>query len=140
MTGPLISTPVALLLALRDGPGYGLDLIRRVERLSQGHVRLTEARVYSALGELKRRRLAAATSVTPGGRPGARTRTYYDLTPRGIELSTLQLEAIRVFVARGEPQGLSARQRRRMASRLRRSGELAQAGRGLREGRLAGGR
>jgi len=140
MTGPAISTPVALLLALREGPGYGLDLIRRVERLSQRLVRLTEPRVYSALGELKRRRLVTAASVTPGGRPGARTRTYYDLTQRGIELSTLQLEAIRAFVAGARPQGLSSRQSRRMASRLRRAEELAEAGRALRVGKVADGR
>jgi DNA-binding PadR family transcriptional regulator len=140
MTGPAISTPVALLLALREGPGYGLDLIRRVKRLSQGHVRLTEPRVYSALGELKRRRLVTAATVTPGGRPGARTRTYYDLTLRGIELSTLQLEAIRAFVAPAAPPGLSSRESRRMASRLQRAEELAETGRALREARVSDGR
>jgi DNA-binding PadR family transcriptional regulator len=83
----LVTTRGALLQALRQGPGYGLELIRRVANLTDGRVRLTEARVYPVLKALTRGGLVRTSRVVPRGRRGARSRTYYDLTPRGVEVS-----------------------------------------------------
>ena len=47
-----VTTRVALLQALRDGPGYGRELILRVAEASEGMVRLSPARVYAALDAL----------------------------------------------------------------------------------------
>jgi DNA-binding PadR family transcriptional regulator len=131
-----VTTAAALLQALRSGAGYGLELIRRVRSVSNGQVRLSEARTYSTLKALKRLGLVTASHVTPGGRRGARSRTYYDLTLRGVQSSTTDLAALRSLVAdagRGESRA-SAEQRRRMARRIEQAEDLSAFGRDLRSG------
>jgi DNA-binding PadR family transcriptional regulator len=126
-----ISTHSALLQALRQGASYGLELIRRVDRMSAGGVRLAEARVYSALSGLKRRGLVAATRVTPGGRRGARSRTCYELTLRGVEASTRERATLRALVTI-PPNPPSARQVRLMARRIEQAGKLSAFARDVR--------
>ena len=120
-----VGTRTALLLALRDGPGYGLDLIRRVAGRTGGHVRLTAARVYPALQALERERLVRSSVVAPGGRRGARARTYYDLTIAGVNESTRLRDALSALAAgrpRPEP---SAAERKKMAQRVLLGGALS---------------
>jgi DNA-binding PadR family transcriptional regulator len=120
----LVTTRGALLQALRQGPGYGLELIRRVANLTDGRVRLTEARVYPVLKALTRGGLVRTSRVVPRGRRGARSRTYYDLTPRGVEVSHRDrlaffgLAGLRPRGARPEPDRLL------MARRLDEAEEL----------------
>jgi DNA-binding PadR family transcriptional regulator len=132
-----VTTHAALLQALRLGAGYGLDLIRRIDRLSQGRIRLSEARVYSALKDLSRRRLVTTSCVTPGGRRGARARTYYDLTLRGVEISTLQYAALSALVAPLPHETPSHRGSRLMARRLGRAEAVSELAEDLRAGMLA---
>jgi DNA-binding PadR family transcriptional regulator len=126
-----VTTHAALLLALRQGAGYGLELIRRVQMMTAGSVRLAEARVYSALADLKRRGLVAASRVAPGGRRGARSRTYYELTLRGVETSTLERATLRALAApaRNLP---TTREVRLMAQRMAQAGKISELARDLR--------
>lgn len=96
-----VSTRTALLQALREGPAYGQELIERVRRISRGHLVLSEARVYPVLQSLARKGLLRASRVAPGGRRGGRSRTYYDLTLRGIEVSSEERAILAALVARG---------------------------------------
>ncbi len=82
---PAITTRTALLQALRFGPGYGLELVRRAAALSGGRCRLAPGSLYPALRALETARLVRAWQMIPGGRRGGRSRTYYDLTWRGVE-------------------------------------------------------
>lgn len=121
-----VTTRAALLLALRDGPGYGLELIRRVLERSGGKVCLSEARVYPSLKALERQKLVRASIMAPKGRRGARSRTYYDLTVAGVEASNECQEALRALVA--GRQGLAKptpADRARMAERLIEADALA---------------
>jgi DNA-binding PadR family transcriptional regulator len=126
-----ITTHAALLLALRQGAGYGLELIRRVESMSAGRVHLAEARVYTALGGLKRQGLVAISRVAPGGRRGARSRTYYELTLRGVEASTIERATLRAL-ATPPPNLPSAREVRLMAQRIVQAGKISEFARDLR--------
>jgi len=126
-----ITTHAALLLALRQGAGYGLELIRRVERISAGRVHLAEARVYSALADLKRQDLVAISRVAPGGRRGARSRTYYDLTLRGVETSTIERTTLSALAA-PPPSSPTAREVRLMAERMAQAGKISEFARDLR--------
>ena len=126
-----ITTHAALLLALRQGAGYGLELIRRVERSSAGRVHLAEARVYSALADLKRQDLVAISRVAPGGRRGARSRTYYDLTLRGVETSTIERTTLSALAA-PPPSSPTAREVRLMAERMAQAGKISELARDLR--------
>jgi hypothetical protein len=76
------SARAALLQALRQGPGYGSELVERIRRLT-GHA-LAPGSVYPALRTLKRRRLVRGWTVVPGRRRGGRSRTYYELTYGGL--------------------------------------------------------
>jgi DNA-binding PadR family transcriptional regulator len=126
-----VTTHAALLQALRWGASYGLELIRRVETMSAGRIRLTEARVYPALKDLKRRGFVTASRFSPRGRRGARSRTYYDLTLKGVQVSTLEHAALRALVASPENK-LSPREGRLMARRLQQAEELSEFSRELR--------
>lgn len=133
-----MTTRAALLLALRDGPGYGLDLIRRVLELTRGQVRLSEARVYPSLKALEKERFARASVMAPKGRRGARSRTYYELTIAGVEASNEYREALRALAA-GRPRlpKPAPADRVRMAERLIEADALATFATELAEARPA---
>jgi DNA-binding PadR family transcriptional regulator len=125
-----------LLLALREGPGFGLDLIRRLATRTDSRVRLAEARVYPTLAALQREGLVRAERVSPGGQRGARSRTYYDLTVRGVLASGKERETLARMAAspRGREPGES--EVRRMADRLERMDELSELAADLRAAML----
>lgn len=100
MEGP-VTTRTVLLQALREGPGYGRELIERVRRISGGELLLSEARVYPVLKSLARKGLVRSSRVAPKGRRGARSRTYYDLTLRGVEVSGRERAILFALVSRG---------------------------------------
>lgn len=127
----LLPARVALLLALRDGPGYGRDLIRRVGAAARGAIRLSPARVYGALDALRRAGLLEARRVSPGGSRGARSRTYYELTPAGVLVSSQQRQALLGVLAGRPLERPDAAERSRMASRVAAAEELSLLGRDL---------
>jgi DNA-binding PadR family transcriptional regulator len=129
--GPL-TTRGALMQALRDGPAYGSELIRRLVQLSRGTIRLSAARVYPVLKQLERERLVVASSVVPRGKRGARERIYYDLTPEGIEDSTRERAVLFSLLLPPVVVEVSARERRRMAARLLEMEDLSSFGEQLR--------
>lgn len=130
MQGPLTTRGV-LLQALREGPGYGVELIRRALRMTQGRMRLSENRVYPTLSALEAEGLVRASRVAPKGRRGARSRTYYDLTLQGVELSSGERTAIQGLVTR-PPEPLKKRERAAMELRLLELEDVAEFGEDLR--------
>jgi DNA-binding PadR family transcriptional regulator len=133
MESPL-TTRVALLQALREGPGYGSDLIRRVARITEGALRLSAARVYPCLKAMERDGLASARRVAPRRRRGARSRTYYELTPRGVEASSGQRRILRAIALEPRAEPSFTKDPRLMARRLLAAEELYAAARLLSEG------
>jgi PadR family transcriptional regulator, regulatory protein PadR len=73
----------ALLLALLRGPGYGLELLKRVETLTDGHVRLLQASVYPTLRALEDEGLLTSFEGEPVAERGGKPRRYYKLTAIG---------------------------------------------------------
>jgi DNA-binding PadR family transcriptional regulator len=115
-----VTTRAAILQALREGPGYGLELIRRLESICGGRLRLSEGRVYSVLAGLEAEGLVRTSRVTPGGKRGARSRTYYDLTIAGVETSASERAILAALVMR---RPLSRPSRRVLAAMVRRVAE-----------------
>lgn len=114
----MIAARTALLLALRQGPGYGRGLVRRIRSASGGRLRLAEGSVYPALRQLERSRLARSWEVVPGLRRGARSRTYYELTERGVRASAVAAAALGALlgpVARPTSPEDMARMRQRLS-------------------------
>ena len=83
----MVTARVALLQALREGPGYGRELVRRIRRASASRLRFAEGSIYPALRRLEAARLVRSWDVVPGRRRGGRARTYYELTERGVRAS-----------------------------------------------------
>jgi PadR family transcriptional regulator, regulatory protein PadR len=79
------------LAALLDGPLHGYGIIKQVQRLSDGHLRLTAGTLYAALDRLTEAGLVEVDSeeIVDG-----RARRYYRLTGAGRD--ALQAEAARL--------------------------------------------
>jgi len=97
----MLAARTAVLLALRQGPGYGRELVRRIRSASGGRLRLAEGSVYPALRQLERSRLARSWEVVPGRRRGGRSRTYYELTERGVRASAAAAGTLGALLAPG---------------------------------------
>ena len=101
----MITARTALLQALREGPGYGRELVRRIRRASAGRLRFAEGSIYPALRRLDAARLVRTWGVVPGRRRGGRARTYYELTERGVRASEAD-RAVLLRLAAPESPGL----------------------------------
>jgi DNA-binding PadR family transcriptional regulator len=69
-----------ILTALAEDPRHGYGIIRRVEELSDGSVRLGPGTLYGALDRLAERELVV---VDREEQEAGRLRRYYRLTPHG---------------------------------------------------------
>ena len=119
----------AVLLALSDGPAFGLELIADVEARSGGRIRLNRGGTYLALRKLEREGLVRGW-MRPTGASG-RPRRYYELTPRGIA----EVEETRRVLDRllgSVHSRVGAVEARRMAERIQRSGHLSRLAREVR--------
>jgi PadR family transcriptional regulator PadR len=87
-----ISAKAALLQALISGPGYGLDLIERVKKQTQGKLELGQGSVYPALRDLEREGFLDSYEGEPMPERGGRPRRYYKLNARGAKAAREQRE------------------------------------------------
>jgi PadR family transcriptional regulator len=90
-----VNTKAALLQALVSGPGFGLELIDRVEKRTKGKIPLHQGSLYPALRDLERDGMVESYNgdeVVPerGGRP----RRYYKLTAKGAKAAMEQKAAV----------------------------------------------
>ncbi len=137
----MVTARVALLLALREGPGYGRELVERIRRASAGRVRFAEGTIYPALRRLEAGRLVRSWTVVPGRRRGGRQRSYYEVTERGVRALESERESLRGLLAGRAPAVPGPEERERMARRVELGAELSEAGlelAGLASGRRAG--
>ena len=90
----MVTSRTAVLLALRQGPAYGRELMRRIARATGGRVRLSEGTIHPALRALRAARLVTAWDVVPGRTRGGRARTYYELTIEGVREAEARAHAL----------------------------------------------
>lgn len=98
-----------ILAALLEGPLHGYGIIKRVEELSGGELRLRAGTLYAALD-----RLADEGRVVPDREEvvAGRLRRYYRLTPEGLanlKAEAAQLRRAADVVLSGRRQTLAAR-------------------------------
>jgi PadR family transcriptional regulator PadR len=92
-----ISAKAALLQALISEDGYGLDLIERVKKRTNGQVVLNQGSVYPALRDLEREGLVKSYESEPLPERGGRPRRYYKLTAAGQRSAFAQGRALAPF-------------------------------------------
>ena len=120
----VLSTSAGILHTLTDGPRYGRDLIRLLSARAQGTLHPRPGTVYRAFESLVRNGYVRSWTVVPGGRRGARSRRYYELTSKGIALAEEQREAMAHLL--GFPAPLhSMAEAALMGARLRRAAEVS---------------
>ena len=122
----MITARAALLQALREGPGYGRELVRRISRASAGRLRFAEGSIYPALRRLATARLVRSWAVVPGRRRGGRARTYYELTERGVRVSEADRAALLRLAAPESPHVPDPEECRRMLERIELGAELSE--------------
>lgn len=83
----LVTAKTALLQALISGPGYGLELIRRVRARSNGVLNLSQGSVYPALRNLEAEGLVRRSEARPCPRRGGRPPAVYQLTREGLQVA-----------------------------------------------------
>jgi DNA-binding PadR family transcriptional regulator len=122
----VVTARAALLLALREGPAYGRELVRRIARATSGRVRFAEGSIYPALRRLQADRLVRGWSVVPGRRRGGRARRYYELTERGVRVSDGERRDL-LRLAGGAASLLDPVEREHMRARIELGAELSEA-------------
>src|SRR4051794_14953717 len=89
--GPLREPTFLVLAALGPGPMHGYGIIKAVEEMSEGRVRLRAGTLYGALERLESQGYVAFSGE---GSEGGPARRYYKLTRKGSNL--LRKEADRL--------------------------------------------
>jgi len=123
----VVAARTALLLALRDGPGYGRELVRRIHHATAGWKRFAEGSIYPALRQLEAARLVRSWTVVPGRQRGGRARTYYELTERGVGAAEDERARLWRAVAGESCPALTPGQRERMRRRLELGAALSES-------------
>lgn len=88
-----------LLLALLDGEQHGYALMRRVEELSDGSVKMGPGTLYGTINRLLADGLIVETDG-PAVPRDERRRRYYRLTADGDRVARSELARLRALVAR----------------------------------------
>jgi PadR family transcriptional regulator PadR len=112
-----VSTRTALLLALSQGPAYGLEIIGRVREAAG--VELEEGSVYPTLDSMRREGLLRTWKANAAGGRG-RPRSYFELTPAGSDEAMRYRSMLSRLLGAGAPKAApSRREVRAMGARLR---------------------
>ncbi len=89
------STPLLILSVLSAGEMYGYQIMRELERRSEGYFTMTAALLYPALHQLEMDGLLKG-EWQPG--QGKRKRKYYSLTPKGRKALQVNQAEWRTFI------------------------------------------
>jgi PadR family transcriptional regulator PadR len=103
----MVSARTAIVQALRQGPGYGRQLMRRVDAVTGGRASLAPGSVYPNLRALEKARLVRKWTVIAGRARGGRARTYYELTVAGIREAESEGAALARMALAGRPPRLA---------------------------------
>ena len=99
---PLPGASLHLVLALLEGESHGYALMRRVEGLSNGTVRMGPGTLYGTLNRLLTDGLIVETTDRHERQDGERRR-YYRLTAEGERIAHLELEHLRSLLGQLRP-------------------------------------
>jgi DNA-binding PadR family transcriptional regulator len=121
----MVGARTAILLALRQGPGYGRQLMRRVEAATGGRASLAPGSVYPVLRRLAGDRLVRKWTLVAGRVRGGRSRTYHELTLAGIREAESEARALAGLALAGRPAlPVSPEERVAMRARVQRAAAL----------------
>ncbi len=95
---PLTEATFFIMLSLSPGPKHGYAILKEVETLSEGRVRLSTGTLYGAIKRLLGREWICRVD-DPEPNHTERPRKAYELTERGRRALGAELERLRKLVA-----------------------------------------
>ena len=101
MRKPLPAAPLHIVLALLDGEQHGYAVMRNVEEMSGGAVRMGPGTLYGTLNRLVEDGLIVETTDR-AERDDNERRRYYQLTGEGRTIALAELSRLRSLVRRAE--------------------------------------
>jgi PadR family transcriptional regulator, regulatory protein PadR len=90
------STPLLILSVLAEEPMYGYQIMRELERRSEGYFSMTAALLYPALHQLE---LDGLLKSDWQDGQGKRKRKYYSITPKGKKALAASQAEWKTFIA-----------------------------------------
>jgi PadR family transcriptional regulator PadR len=94
-----VTAKAALLHALVEGDGYGLELIERLKQRTRGRLALGQGSIYPALRDLERDQLVSSYELAGGPERGGRPRIYYKITAQGRRALKEQRAVLQALLA-----------------------------------------
>lgn len=111
---PLPSATLHILVALGPGEKHGYAIMRDVDELSDGAVRMGPGTLYGSIKRMLADGLIEETSSRPDPHVDDQRRRYYRLTGLGADVSAAELQRLDALVRRAG----SAEWARRLVPRL----------------------
>lgn len=104
MAGPLPAATLHILVALTSGEKHGYAIMRDVETLSDGAVRMGPGTLYGSIKRMLADGLIEETEERPDPEFDDQRRRYYRLTGAGEQARTSELQRLEALIRRaGSP-------------------------------------
>jgi len=97
---PLTESMYYILVALSQ-PLHGYGIIKKVEELSSGRLRLAAGTLYGALTNLEKNKLIEAVGIDPDNK----RRKLYVITSEGKDLVNYEIKRLSEMVENGKKEG-----------------------------------
>jgi len=91
---PGVHARTAILMALIQGKGFGLELIDRVKDRTKGKIALHQGSVYPLLRAMEDEGLLKSWDDEPSDVRAGRPRRYYELTAEGLRAAREQSKTL----------------------------------------------
>ncbi len=95
---PLTETTFFILISLSKKPKHGYSIIKTVEDISEGRIRLATGTLYSAIKRMLDYGLIERVNSSETENEGGRERKYYQLTELGKSLLQAELARLKNLV------------------------------------------
>ncbi len=110
---PVTTAALHILLALRDGEKHGYAIMREIEDVSGGRVRMGPGTLYGSIKRLLADGLIEESDARPDPDLDDQRRRYYRLTGLGERVCAAEVERLRALIERAGrgswSRGLAAR-------------------------------
>ena len=107
---PLPSATLHILIALASGEKHGYAIMRDVEEISDGHLRMGPGTLYGSVKRMLKDGLIEETAERPDPELDDQRRRYYRLTGLGERVCALELQRLEALVRRaGSPDWARSR-------------------------------
>jgi len=105
---PLPSATLHILVALTPGEKHGYAIMRDVEELSDGHVKMGPGTLYGSIKRMLKDGLIEEAEERPDPELDDQRRRYYRLTAVGRSVAAAEVRRLEAIVAASRPWALEA--------------------------------